>query len=375
MHANTHPFLVIAFSARALAASATLAGLKVHVLDRFADQDTQAVAESCQVVTASGQAFDRECLLGKISGFHDRPLAGVVYGSGVEQHDDVLEVVRRHWPLMGNDPEVVRTCKDPSLFFPLLARLGIPFPQTMLAPPAGQPPGVWLRKHAGGAGGGHIRVVRDNEQSQAGVYFQKLLYGRVLSLTCLADSHDAAILGVNETWAQAPEHFDFRYAGACTVNDLPGPHAATLQHIFHTLVRATGLKGLCGMDVIEDAHGHYQVLEINPRPTATFELYQERDSLFAAHVQACQGHLDYHVQHPGMLAAHRILYADRNFILPDFIWPDWASDRPPAGKVLHKNDPLCTIRARGGCREEIELLLQQRAALLRRDMNLQQLAA
>lgn len=375
MYADTPPFLVIAFSARSLAASAALAGFRVHVLDRFADQDTRVVAESCQVVTAAGHGFDQGELLEKISGFHARSLAGVVYGSGLEHHYDVLEHVRRHWPLMGNEPEVVRTCKDPSLFFPLLARLGIPFPATMLTPPAVRTPGVWLCKHTGAAGGGHIRAVRDHEQSQIGVYFQKLVPGRALSLTFLADARDAVILGVNETRAQAPEQFDFRYAGACTVNDLPGPDAAMLENFVRTLVRAIGLRGLCGMDVIVDGCGQYHVLEINPRPTATFELYQERHSLFTAHVQACQGHLDYHEKQAGMIAAHRILYADRDFVLPDFSWPVWVSDRPRAGELIHKNEPVCTVHARGGHREEIELLLQERVALLRRKMNLQRLAA
>jgi len=156
---------------------------------------------------------------------------------------------------------------------------------------------------------------------------------------------------------------------------LSGSITQTLEDIVRVLVRELGLKGLCGMDVVIDENGQCHVLEINPRPTATFELHQTQLSLCAAHILACQGTLATLPPGPALLRAHQVWYADRDFIVPHFAWPDWVSDRPRSGRPVRTGEPVCVVHAEATCMNDIQTLLHNRSAVIVKLMGLQQLAA
>lgn len=376
MPRNNKTCLIIAQSGRALATSARAGGFTVHVLDRFADLDTADAALSCQSVAGDEGGFLVNELLEKLAQFLRTPVHGVIYGSGLEDNYDVLEFLRRHWTLLGNEAAVVKACKDPALFFPTLARLGIPHPSTSLTAPQGSGEHEnWLIKRAGASGGGHIHVWGADLLADPHYYFQKKLTGRSLSVVFLADTLNATIVGTNEMWTVAQEKHDFRYSGAATQFDLPGSTVRMLEDIVCVLVSELGLKGLCGMDVLIDEHGQCHVLEINPRPTATFELHQTQQSLCGAHVLACKGRLPDLLPGPPFMRAHQVWYADRNFVMPDFNWPDWISDRPRPGRSIRAGEPVCTVHAEAGSRNDVRNLLQHRSATIMELMRLQQLAA
>ena len=214
--------LIIAQSGRALATSARMAGLAPYVIDRFADQDTLALALNCVAVSGNDSGFIIGELLEKLAACLDMPLHGVIYSSGLEKHYDVLEFLDQHWTLFGNDAAVVRACKEPEIFFPMLSRLGIPHPHTCVNVPQNFGEGEnWIIKKTGASGGGHIRALGAGALAAPDIYFQKKLSGRSLSVVFLADALNASIVGVNEMWAVAPGQYDFRYAGAVTGLNLP----------------------------------------------------------------------------------------------------------------------------------------------------------
>ena len=368
--------LIIAQSGRALAKSARMGGWTAHVLDRFADQDTHTNALSCVAVSGNASGFSSGELLKKLAIYYGIPLYGVIYGSGLEENYDVLEFLGRHWTLLGNEAAVVRTCKEPALFFPMLSRLGIPHPYTCLTiPPKCNGDETWIVKQTGAAGGGHIRAMSADIPAGPNYYFQKKLSGRSLSVVFIANSANAIIVGLNEMWTVAPVQNDFRYSGAVTGFHLPKAITQSLELIVNILVKELGLRGLCGMDVIVGDNAECHVLELNPRPTATFELHQTEHSLCAAHILACEGKLPSLPHNPDIARAHQVLYADRDFILPDFTWPDWTSDRPYPGRHIMANDPVCMVHAKVVTVSDVRAQLQHRSATLMRLMGLQKLAA
>ncbi|HEU5303250.1 MAG TPA: hypothetical protein VFU40_01290, partial [Gemmatimonadales bacterium] len=167
------PFLVIAVTGRALAASACRAGHRVVVLDYFADRDTRAVATECRSVAApGGLRFDRRALLAAARaatlGSH---CAGLVYGSGFEGHPGLLARLSEGLRLYGNAPAVIAAVRDPRNFFGLLDRLAIRHPEVRLAAPPDR--AGWLVKQAGGAGGAHVRPAA-RRPLRAGGYYQRL---------------------------------------------------------------------------------------------------------------------------------------------------------------------------------------------------------
>jgi len=367
------PWLVIAQSARALACSAAKAGIETCVVDRFADLDTQAVASDVRLIESDSKVLDINKLLDILHEYSNLKFAGVVTGSGLESHTDILEFINRHWPLYGNDGETVRACKDPVLFFDLLDKLRIPHPEVALGNRVIE--GKWLLKHTGGAGGDHISGYVQGGALPSESYLQKKIVGRALSVVFLANGKNCQLIGINEIWPVTSEKDDYRYLGAVTLPEIGTQLSAELGEITHTLVQALKLKGLCGMDLIVDENDQCHILEINPRPTATFELHERANSLFEAHILACQGRLE-SLPDPGKIYfAHKVIYAAEDFIMPEFVWPLWATDRPASGRVIRKDNPVCMIQAHAENIHCIHHLLENRTQVLRQLLPMQKLAA
>jgi predicted ATP-grasp superfamily ATP-dependent carboligase len=373
--ADTPPFLVAAVSGRALAASAARGGYPVVVLDCFADRDTVAVARSAVAVARPGTMhFDRAALLNHAEALAPAAhCAGLVVGSGFEGRGPLLSRLAAGRKLMGNPPAVVAAVKDPRRFFPLLDRLGISHPDVRYAPPA--EPAGWLVKRTGGAGGTHVGFATEGRGGR-GTYFQRLEAGRVGSVLFLCNGLRAWVVGFNEQWTRCVGAArPFVYAGAVGGLGLPVTLEREVRTRLDELVAATGLRGLAGMDFIwrDDS---WLVLEVNPRPTATLDLYDADfpKGLFGAHLQACAGQLPPEAAGPSAASrarAHLIVPADGPWRLPEeFVFPAWCHDLPQPGHTFTAGEPVCTIHSEGsdpvaavellrGRREDLERLMAE----------------
>lgn len=343
------PLLVVALSGRALACAAHKLGIPVYVLDVFNDVDTQACAVASQRVATLNSEFDPDALLAAVQNLcpPDTPL---VYGAGFESNPILLAKLAEGRELLGNTPALIEQLKDPAYFFPLLDKLHLPHPETQLTPPEACE--EWLVKQIGGAGGQHVQVLQEcssNADAQAW-YYQRRLAGNPHSMIFLANGEQAYIIGYNEQWHDEAFSFTtqtpFLYKGAMSVDDMPLQE--NLQQAVNAIVAATGLRGLCSMDMMLNASG-FHILEINPRPTASFELHQLQGNLFYGHLQACHGILPDHLPHPKHQRAHSILYAGADVKIPDNLhWPAWTADHPAPHQQIRAGDPICTIFAQGG---------------------------
>ncbi len=227
--------------------------------------------------------------------------SGLVYGSGFEGRTKLLAQLARGRTLFGNAPDTVAQIKDPSRFFPMLDSLGIAHPETRLEPPADVT--GWLVKRSGGAGGSHVTPARPRHRARPGRYFQKLQSGRTLSVLFAADGHEARVIGINEQWTAALHSARLTAMAARSVAwCCPRPCKHGLRHCSVELVRSTGLVGLNGLDFLFDGNEPC-VLEINPRPTATIDLYDADfdNGLLAFHLRACRGELP-EIKQAGSLA-------------------------------------------------------------------------
>ena len=348
MTADAPPFLIVAVTGRALAASAARGGYPVVVLDCFADRDTAAVARQAVAVAKPGTMhLDRTAVLSRADTLAPAArCAGLVVGAGFEGRGALLSRLATGRRLMGNPAPVVAAVKEPRLFFPLLDRLGIRHPEVRYTPPA--EPAGWLVKRAGGAGGTHVGFAAQGGKGRD-IYFQRLETGRVCSVLFLCDGHRAWVVGFNQQWTRrVGTGRPFVYAGAVGWLALPEAVEQDLRIRLDALVAATGLVGLAGLDFLWRDDG-WLALEVNPRPTATIDLYDADfpRGLFHAHLQACAGHLP--LEEVGRSAvrrvrAHAIVPADRPWRLPDgFTFPAWCRDLPPPGHRFEVGEPVCSI--------------------------------
>jgi predicted ATP-grasp superfamily ATP-dependent carboligase len=355
--------LIVAISGRALAQSAARTGCRVRVLDAFADRDTQALAETVCVGADGAIALDGEKLFAALDALDTQgQRRAIVAGSGFERSPQTLDPLAAYGTLCANDADIVAALKDPELAAELLRALGWQVPETRCEPPAD--PRGWLQKEIGGAGGVHVRRAH-RASAHARAYYQREAPGRALSVTFLADAQQAWVLGFNALAFRTMGDAPFCYAGASTCS-VEAALEREVQARLDRLVRVTGLRGLNGLDFLLDGRD-VCALEVNPRPTATFELY---DPDYA------QGLVDWHVRSfagllpgfPGQPAegqrparACAIVYAEQVVRVPcDAELPSWCRDLPAGGNAIQAGAPVLSVFAEARSEVLVQRLLQQR---------------
>jgi predicted ATP-grasp superfamily ATP-dependent carboligase len=380
LSAETQPALAVALSARPLATAARRAGARVIALDLFADEDTAVAARECRKLAPltlpslrdgplplpKGErgrllAFDHEALLEAVEE-HRGKASGLVYGAGFEHEPALLEMLGSRIAILGNRAAVVGAVKDPLGFAALLARLGVPHPETRLEAPA---EGNWLAKRVGGSGGGHITRASAGAIA-AGFYVQRQVPGRAVSALFLGDGRQARVLGHSEQWTSATAEMPFRYGGCVGPVGLGAKIEAMIDELCHELVAALGLVGLNSLDLLLDGE-RFHVLEVNPRPGATLDVFDGRDglSLWEAHIAGVAGRLV--PFHDGMSPprAAGVVYAPARLRIPlSFAWPDWAADRGRAGTLIESGEPVCTVMATAATPAEAREIVDMRTRRL-----------
>lgn len=357
------PVLIAAASGRALAASARRGGFAPLVADRFGDLDTLDVAEG-HVRADIARPIDGDRLMAALASLADgRGCLGIVCGTGFEDRADLLARLDARWRLLGNAPDTVAMLKDPIAFARLCTDAGVPHPQTSLTPPADT--AGWLVKRIGGAGGWHIRPA-DHGKAGAGVYFQRRVAGTPMSALLLGDGKRAMVLGFSEQWAAPTQRYPYRYGGAVRPAALDARARMAAETAIARLAARVPLVGLNSADFLVDGRDVH-LLEINPRPGATFDLFEpDGGSLFALHVEAFNGRLPEQPPRLDGAMAGAIVYADRAIAtVPAIVWPAWTADRPPAGGRIDVDEPVCSVFAHAPTADAAKRLLSERCEAVR----------
>jgi predicted ATP-grasp superfamily ATP-dependent carboligase len=357
--------LIAAVSGRALAASARRGGFVPLVADGFGDDDTLALAHAyLPVQMDAAHRLDPEHLLQaleRLAASH-RPL-GIVCGTGFEDRQALLHRIARQWRLLGNPPATIARLKAPQTFAALCRDCGVSHPQTRADPPTDL--AGWLIKRAGGAGGTHVRSAMDRVEPRGPTYYQRCVTGTPVSALVLGNGRALRVLGFSEQWAAPATGWPFRYGGAVRPATLSAEMSAALVDAVERLAAAVPLTGLNSFDFMVD-EGAFWLLEINPRPGATLEIFEpSEDSLLALHVAACQGALPSEAPKLPDAAAGCIVYADRDVrSVAAMDWPDWAADRQRPATSLKNGDPLCTVSGRARTAAEARQMVEHRAAAI-----------
>jgi predicted ATP-grasp superfamily ATP-dependent carboligase len=208
-------------------------------------------------------------------------------------------------------------------------------------------PELWLTKRRGGAGGAHIAAAEAGSYARPDSYFQRRVGGKSISALFLASEKKVGIIGLSMQWAAPTPESPFRYGGAAGPVDVDRAQAEEIARSVAAMASELDLVGLNSVDflVSDDA---VWLLEINPRPGATMDVFESnKASLFAHHIAACEGRLT-PMSPSSAFKAAEIVYAPHDVVVrrrKD--WPDWAVDRSPAGTRIAAGDPLCTVLGSG----------------------------
>jgi predicted ATP-grasp superfamily ATP-dependent carboligase len=340
---NAKAVLIAAASGRALATAARLSGYRPFVVDFFDDDDTRALASATDSIADPAQGFTADDLISRLHELaRGEDAIGVVYGSGFEDRPEILAALSQHFFVFGNNASSVTRAKDPRGLAALCRELNIPHPEIRFNPPAD--PELWLIKRQGGGGGIHIRAA--DAPLETGDYYQHRVLGTPISVLLLGDGHAAQVVGSSSQWTADSPGLPYRFGGAVRPALSADAQLAAISEAAQKIVSALGLVGLNSVDFLSDG-GSYHLLEVNPRPGATLDIFTDRDgALFEAHLAACRGHLPRRPLVFTKAAATAIAYAPRELpSMPRLAWPDWCKDRQRPGTFLRAGDPVCTLSA------------------------------
>ena len=108
------------------------------------------------------------------------------------------------------------------------------------------------------------------------------------------------------------------------------------------------------------------MLEINPRLSSTFDLYQSLScNLFDLHVKACSNEVLGKIAVPTLSKARQVIYADNELDIPAHSdWPSWVADIPVANSHIAANNPVCTVLAEAENAVEARALVNSRKAIV-----------
>jgi predicted ATP-grasp superfamily ATP-dependent carboligase len=302
----------------------------------------------------------------------------IVYGSGFDAAPSQLSDIANPRRVLGTTIDSLECCNHPRRFNALLRELTISAPLTCFDSPSDV--GRWLIKRPGGSGGWHIReagsrveacVAKEKSASSNAVYFQQYVTGRSISLTAVTSAGKASVVGYAD---QTPSRHHgvrrFAFTGAQTIraSELHEYAREQMHSALEKLCQALSLSGLVSLDFIVDGE-MCQLLEINPRLSATCELHDNSGALFADHIRACNtdcGDDDYLERYqfntePNFLSGCEIVFAPEDMSINAVsLWPDWLRDRPVPDNLIRKGEPVCTVYARHEDSARLAALLRKR---------------
>jgi predicted ATP-grasp superfamily ATP-dependent carboligase len=410
--------VVAATSARMLAQSARRGGFRPIALDMFGDLDTRRAAHWVSIADPRAKEFDGQRIQDALTRLASRPgVLGWVAGGGFEDRLDLMDRCAQALPLIGNGPAAVAAIKDPVQFFGMLDQYGIEHPETRMTPP---PESVgWLSKRVGGTGGWHVKRLQpladrpgsaeagearsarartsardsmppgqatpNGESACPGgtsanplppaSYYQRELSGVPMSVLFLANGKDISLVGFNRLLFAASRDRPFVFHGAVGPVALPKAVEGPMREAVARIARHVGLRGLNSMDFLL-AEGRISVLEVNPRPSATLELHDDRlrGGLMHAHLAACgQGALPDEglARQPSGVNGLRVVYARSPLLATrrgraQLQALDWCHDIGREGTRTGRGQPLCTVSARAETEQAVIEQLAQRASAIER---------
>lgn len=353
--------LIIAISSRPYVKAASDAGFNVIAIDAFIDQDTQAMASRCFQVSCTDYQFDTSALLAVLDTLESTQILGVCYGAGFEAQPELLNTIQQRFQLLGNSADTVKACKHPELFAAFCQANQFITPTISFKPP----PLLdgWLVKSIGGSGGMHVQWASTYQAPlSAHQYFQQLHAGTPVSCLFLASEQQVTVIGMNEQWIDADAQAPFKYGGAVSQVTLSTRVAETFKRFATLASKQFNLKGLNSVDAVLDGE-RLVFLEINPRLSATVDLYTPQEgALMASHISAFTTGAMPALVLAKQSKAHHIVYAHQPVhINEDKVWPDWASDIPSQSQHFEVGMPICTVTALADNVQEAKQLAQTRA--------------
>lgn len=386
-------------------------------IDQFADQDCVAIADRVSQLDLCEVSID-------LFGNSEQTVSAELLflpGGGTENYAELAQQIAasHHWcGIVGHE---LTSLRDPTILFDIASRLGLQTPptythkthhnrQSFVHPPADLLKNAeWLWKSSDKGGGLgvsrlHTQPEWDYFFSQTGSdYLQQVIpgapYGATIIISAngksefvgacrlLTASDQVENLEISQSSTSHIQHvhtsprsrpdFPYLFAGALGPCFIPADVQRKLLRLAEACFHEFGIKGWFQIDFILDANQQAWILEVNPRWSATMEIYERAlgMSLTAKHIQAWGVEVPVYLPNTraqGLVCWKEVIYAESDFLwttahqlhvaelnrkqINTIGWP-LVADIPNILQSFAPGMPICSTIAVG--RTEMELQSQR----------------
>lgn len=283
----------------------------------------------------------------------------VLLGAGAEHLSYWIER-ETNWLLLGNCSSAIQSVNQPENFFAGLETLGIHFPCVKFDKKLNNCSETdrWIYKYANTCGGAGI--TRDPPSlTDADGYWQQEIVGEAISALYVANGEYSYCVGINLMQSrQFGDNYPYVYSGAIANHKVDQIYSNKIDSYAKNIIDYFKLSGVVSIDMIlekNEADCKIYVLEVNPRISASFELYERLNpnvNLVDEHIRVCEGvansvstcHLN--AQLVSSVSAYRIVYACKDGVVDKVeLWPKWSKDVPEKGRFIAQGEPICSVYA------------------------------
>lgn len=248
-----------------------------------------------------------------------------------------------------NQEDDVSACRNPRQLHKNLDGIGIAMPEIVLPGEDLPTYGHLLvkdRNHSGGVG---VREWNGKDPLKPSEVLEEFIEGALGSACFVADGKNAVVLGLTRQYAGVSELGAPPFVWCGNVTDFEDTQLSDqITNAIQRIVSVSGLIGLKGIDYIKTPRCPI-LLEVNPRPPASFELFGRLLGInaFQLHADACRGILPEKLPlpHSGEVWGKGILYANRKLRIANTTFKNSENilDIPHPGEVIPLGAPICTI--------------------------------
>ena len=281
----------------------------------------------------------------------------VLLGAGAEYLSGWIEQ-ETNWVLYGNNSFTIQSINDPEKFFSGLQNLDINFPDIEFnKKPNDLDADRWIYKYTDTCGG--IGITRNPPSlTDANGYWQREIVGEAISALYVADGESSYCVGINLMHSrQFGGNYPYVYSGAIANHNIDKKYIGKIDSYAKNIIDYFKLIGVISIDMMlektEDDCKIY-VLEVNPRISASFELYEYLNpniNLVDEHIRVCEGDTTsiskrLNAELTSSVAGYRIVYAYKDGVVEkEILWPEWSKDIPEEGRHISIGEPICSVFA------------------------------
>ena len=286
-------------------------------------------------------------------------LIKLIYGSGLEDKQGIYKVLRTETDIQGNDLEVLDFCNNILNLEKALNISGLQIPKTSIKPLPSKSKSII--KPLFSSGGLNISFYKKDKNN---FYYQEFIPGPTFSISFFIKKKKFFLLGYNRLFTL--KNFitnPFIHAGAMKISkNKKFNQIHNAVEIFSSII---GLKGYNNID-FKIFNNKAYVLDINPRITSTFKIYNELyiNNLLKAQINLTSNKTKEIYNHSKRFYGFVHMFSKKNFKFYNRVQDDSSiTNLPFEGEAIKKHHPIFTLNYSSNSPSSIINLLKKKISM------------